>query len=322
MSLHCSSAPASKRFRPRDHEIEAGRLVLRVAAGAGMADAGATPAAAFLWRRAVAAVSALGEGPARYTLGRVLDVLEHGAGADEVTRALVCWGGVLERHRVLGAAAEVYEAAFALAPRDAELALHAARARRLMGERAAAAAHYARVRVLAGAGPLSSHARLGEALLEEDPVAALGDVVAGAVETGEREVAAVALEERARLKRRDGSPDAVADYMEAALLYTEASDRVRVAHALADLLLAKHDAAGAREALVAGLDVCLPAHRPHVVSRLRSVARAQGDQLGLRRWPSAGPSQLVSLAPVRAAGPARPSSAPLLREWRDRLTAV
>lgn len=326
MPLQPSSASTPRARSPRDHEVEAGRLVLRVADLQHAGEAGA-PAGVFVWRRAVAAVDALGDGPGRRVLARALEALyEDDAaerGAPALTRALACWGGVLERHGELDAAIEVYDAAMRHDPGDAELALHAARARRLKGDRTGAAELYARVRALAGIGPLSSYARLGQALLEEDAVSALGAVLSSALEGGELEVAAVALEERARLHRRAGDAEAaVRDLMEAALLYLDASDRVRIAHALADLLLAKHDAAGAREALSAGLDVALPAHRPHLVSRLRSVARAQGDELGLRRWPPSGPSPLVSLAPLRAGRAERPSNAPMLREWRDRLTAV
>lgn len=194
------------------------------------------------------------------------------------------------------------------------------RAHRKAGARDAARALYARVRER-GDGRLGRFSRLGEALLGESPEAGLAPVLDEAEATGEREVAAVALEERAGLRRHAGrAGEAAHDYAAAALRYDDRRDRLRVAHALADVLLGCGDLDGAREALGAALDQAVTAaERRHAVQRLRTLARLQGDQLGLRRYPPEGPAPLVSLMPRRAPAPAAPSMADALRSWRDAL---
>jgi hypothetical protein len=173
-----------------------------------------------------------------------------------------------------------------------------------------------------GDARLARFSALGEALLAELPVEALAEVLADSLAAGDREATAVALEERARLLRRDGrGGDAVLDLMDAARTYEDRRDRVRVAHALSDLLLARGDLAAAREAVAAAADLAGAADIQHSVQRLRAIARAEGDELGLRRWPSVGPSPLTTLMPVRrtAGGGPAASLAPALRRWRDGL---
>jgi hypothetical protein len=143
------------------------------------------------------------------------------------------------------------------------------------------------------------------------------------VKFGEAEVYGVALEERARLHRNSGRVgEAVADYLAAALQYDCAQDRVRVMHAVADLMLARGDLEAARESMYVAFDGAMPAQRGHIVSRLRAVARDQGDEVGLRRWPPAKPSALVSLIGPKRGEPAHVSYAALLRRWRDACTAA
>jgi hypothetical protein len=111
--------------------------------------------------------------------------------------------------------------------------------------------------------------------------------------------------------------DAIADLTAAGLCHPARRDRVRVAHLLADFLLARGDVAAAREALGAALEQSRAGERGRAMERLRAIARLQGDELGLKRWRGAG-ATLVSLMPPR---PARDASmAPAIRAWRDGLS--
>jgi tetratricopeptide (TPR) repeat protein len=317
MTLHqTTAAPAGTPSETRVRELETGRLVERAV----LTCAAGAPGAEFLVARAAAAVAALEPGGVRHTLERAV-VACGGASPDRSAAAgsLVCYGGVLELHHQVEDAARAFDTALALRPEDPELMLHAARAHRKAGRRETALALYRCVRER-GDARLGRFSALGEALLAERPVEALGEVLADAQAAGDRESAAVALEERARERRRAGlAAEAVTDLMEAAATYEDRRDRVRVAHALADLLLARGDVAGAREAVGAAAELSGSRDMHHSVQRLRAFARAEGDELGLRRWPSTGPSPLTTLMPLRrAAGQA--SLAPALRRWRDELT--
>lgn len=311
-----TEAPA----RPRQRELETGQLVgravrLRLSGSSG---------AGFLVRRAGADVAGLDSSGARRALSRTVEALDGRpdgwiGGCGELSGALVSYGGVLERHREKAAAVKAYETALAVRPDDPELMLHAARAHRKAGNREKALALYGRVRER-GDGRLARFSLLGEALLGDRPEEALTRVLVEAEPAGQREVAAVALEERARLHRRASRrAEAVDDLIAAAGFYDDRRDRLRVAHGLADLLLACGDLDAAREALVAALDLALPDERDHAVQRLRTVARAQGDELALRRWPPAGRSALVSLMPPARSSHRAASLAPRVRRWRETL---
>ena len=313
-TLPTSARTASVRTR----ELETGRLLER-ATRARLEDG---QGARFLVARAHADVRGLDAGSARHALARAVEALE-GEAPDrgELAGALVCWGGVLEAHHELEDAVRAFEAALAARPDALDVMLHAARAHRKAGNREAARALYGQVRER-GDGRLGRFSRLGEALLGDSPESALAVVIAEADAAAEREVAAVALEERARLRRAAGrTPECVADYAAAGLRYEERRDRLRVAHVLADVLLASGDTEAAREALGAALELAASAaERRHAVQRLRTLARLQGDELGLRRYPPEGPAPLVSLMPARrAAAREAESMAPALRAWRDAL---
>jgi tetratricopeptide (TPR) repeat protein len=323
LKLISSRTEAEGAGRIRERELEAGRLVLRAVASVGSAAGASLPE--FMVRRARASVERMERSPARAALGRAVNAVADVA-ADEAERraelrqALVCYGGVLERHCVWPAAVEAYETARVVAPLDPEVMLHLARAHRLSGSRAAALELYRAVREVSADARLVRFAEVGGALLAADAVAALTAVLDPAGATVEPEVCAVALEERARLHRNASRTDeAVADYIAAAQVYERTEDCVRIAHALADLMLARGDLAGAREAMYLAHDVALPAQRANVVHRLRAVARAQGDEIGLRRWPSARPASFVSLIGPRRAVTTGRTHAPLLRNWRDQM---
>lgn len=315
-----SAEPAPTRTR----ELETGSLVERAV----RSRLSSGPGARFLARRAARDVASLEPSAARQALSRAVRGIDDAGepwGCPGLSGALVSYGGVLEGHRQRSEAVAAFEAAMAVRPDDPELMLHAARAHRKAGSREAALTLYRRVRQR-GDARLARFSSLGEALLSEDPEEALGRVLEEVGCAGDREVQGVALEERARLRRSAAQwAGAVNDLTAAALSYDDRRDRLRVAHELADLLLACGDLDAAREALVAALELSLPDERDHAVQRLRAVARAQGDELGLRRWPPAGRARLVSLMPARgpAAGAVRAASlAAVVRRWRDRLMAA
>ncbi|MFP4623053.1 MAG: tetratricopeptide repeat protein [Gemmatimonadota bacterium] len=308
----------SERGAEAGRELEAGRLVERAVLASLVDGAGS----GFVAERARREVGALERGPVRRALAMAvegLDVADRG----RVSHALVCYGGVLEERRRRLEAVEAFEAALDVDPESPELMLHAARAHRKAGNREAALALYRRVR-LRGDARLRRFSEVGEALLDEFPDEALSRVLAEAESAGDEEAAGVALEERARLRRRGRTADAIEDYQAAALAYGDRGDRLRVTHALADVLLGCGDLAAAREALLGAVELADEGSRPHAVHRLRSVLRAQGDEVGLRRWRSTGASSLVSLMPApRAASDACESStrAAAVREWREALGA-
>ena len=304
----------------RVRELETGRLVVRAVRQV----LAAAPGSPFLVERARGAVVSLEPSRARQALNRVIEGLARIAKEPEaVADALVCYGGVLEQHHERADAVEVFASALAIQPDRSDLMLHAARSYRVAGEREAALALYRRVREL-NDGSLARFSHLGEALLSRCPEAALDEVLEEAEAVADREVAGVALEERARVRRAGGrSDEAVADYTRAGLRYSDRRDRLRVAHTLADLLLARGDYEATREALGAAAELALSAEeRDHAGQRLRAVARAQGDEIGLRRHPPTRPSSLVTLMPVRRASACADSVAPTVRQWRDALVEI
>lgn len=307
LTVHDPEAPASVRER----ELETGRLVLR-AVGSG------DP---FLVRRTVREVSRLAAGPARRALARAAEGTRTGeCGAAQA--GLVSYGAVLERHGLHGGALEIYRGVLALNGSDACAALHAGRAARKAGKREDALALYRRAAEQARSDRhLALAARIGEALVSESPGVALGDVVRAARAAGEREALAMAREERARVRARERRAGAaLRDLAAAAARYPDRTDRIRVLHAMADLLSARGDLEAAREALLAALEQADASQAGHSIERLRTVARAMGDQVTLRRMRGQGAGGLVMLAPVaKRLVPSSRSLAPRLRRWRSLL---
>jgi tetratricopeptide (TPR) repeat protein len=302
----------------RERELEVGRLVLR-AARAG------DP---FLVRRALKAVGELEAGPARRALRHAVeglaDLSEAGAkNNDAVARGLLGYGAVLERHGVHEGAEEVYRAVLDGSPEDARMMLHVARAARKAGRREEALELYRRAGQQCGS---DVHMRLlvgiGEALLAESPEAALTEVLHAARRADANVAVAVAREERARLRVAARGGGALRDLASAALRYRDPQDRVRVLYRLAELLTARGDLPAAREALLAAQDAGTSAQRGHTVQRLRTVARALGDELELRRSRGQGSGSLVTLAPAgaRRRSAMLSSRTPRIRRLRDILT--
>jgi hypothetical protein len=194
---------------------------------------------------------------------------------------------------------------------------------RRLGDPARALAFYAEARRLDGAeGEIARFASIGEAVVSGDPEGALGPAIRRAVRAGHGEAAAVGLEERARVRRAAGMRrGAIRDLCVAALRFADGIDRGRVAHELADIAMTTGDLATAREALLLALACGAPSQREHARSRLHTMARNQGDRVGMRRWRSmAGPPALVSLAPSRTSG-ATSAAGPVLARLRERLDA-
>jgi tetratricopeptide (TPR) repeat protein len=310
LQLAVTTSPISVRKK----ELEAGRIVLR-------AMTGGHP---FLVRRAHAAVAALDSGPARRPLLRTIEcVAETPDDVAGAVLALLGYGSVLERHGEYREAEQVYRAVLPLRPDDSRIPLHAARAARKAGDRAAALALYRLAGERAGG---DSHMQLlvqvGQALIADEPEHALTSVVAAARTAGNREVEAVAREERARLRqgtRRGGA--ALRDLVAASGRFRDSHDRIRVLHRAAELLTARGDLLAAREALLTALDLASETQRGHTVQRLRTVARAMGDDVALRRTRGQGTTTLVTLAPPRARRAGAPSrTARHLRRVRDSVT--
>ncbi|HSJ24835.1 MAG TPA: tetratricopeptide repeat protein [Longimicrobiales bacterium] len=297
----------------RERELEVGRVVLQAA----------MTGHPFLVRRAGELVTGLENGPARRPLRWTLEQAADGSSATpRVITGLLGYGAVLERHGEHGEAEHVYRAVLELRPRDASVALHVARAARKAGRREEALALYRHAGQCAGG---DTHMQLlvatGEALVSDDPDQRLTAVIVSARRAGKRDAEAVAREERARVRlsaRRGGA--ALRDLLAAAVRFRDAHDRVRVLHRAAELLTARGDLPAAREALLTALDVVPDAHRGHTLQRIRTVARAQGDELELRRSRGRGASPVVTLAPSPARRPAAASAVRHVRRLRDVVT--
>lgn len=304
LSVLAPGAPASVRQR----ELEAGRLVLAAAA-----------AGSFVARRAADDARALGPGPARRALVHAADACRSGDQA-AARSGLLAYGAVLERHGLHVDAGEVYRGVLTLFGDDAHVALHAGRAARRASDRAEAMRLYAiAARHANGETTLTLLARMGAALLADDPIAELASVIHAARRARAWEAYAIGREERARLERAAGrSGAAVRDLVAALRRYPDRQDRMRVLHALADLLIARGDLAGAREALLAALELARPSARGHTVHRLRMLARLMGDELELLRSRGSAAPTIVTLMPPREriARDVR-SLAPRLRRMRD-----
>lgn len=320
--MQVKSRGATSRNRGTATGRSAGAVVLR---GIRLAIEG-SEGAAFVLRRARSEVGALPSTNERRILSKLLDAVtdtEPVDGGVVIAVLLAAYAAEAERARRLDEALEALRLARVLEPRSADLALRAARIARLQGRVQEAARLYARVRALDdGTGAWARLARIGEALVSSDPERELAVALRAAVRAGDAEAAALALEERAALREASGDvAGSVRDLCVAALRYGCARDRARVAHRLADLLSARGDRAGAREALLAALAAGDAEQQAYAMNRLHMHARAEGDELGMRRWrPGAAP--LVALGPGRRAVAGYRSSLPRLRWWRDRLASA
>jgi len=276
----------------------------------------------FLTRRAEREVEAIASGSERALLLRLLRLGEEGW-STAVATMLSDYAAGLEEARRLAEADAVIRLALALSDEEAELALRAARIARLQGERERALVLYGVARELDGGdGSIARLARIGEAVVSDEPEQALSAAVRAAVEAEDGEAAAVGLEERARVRRRLGKRNAAArDLAMAAARYCDPVDRGRVAHQLADLFVAANDPRAAREALLFALNVGDETQRDHARARLHTVSRDLRDHLGMRRWRSFKTPALVSLS-ARPAVAVEESAAPAVARWRERVEAL
>lgn len=277
----------------------------------------------FVAARALREVAALPAGAEASVLRRILILLGEFGGKDRdgwLASYLVGYACELERTHRLAEADAALALARALAPDDAEAALHAGRIARKLGDRERALLSYGAARALDGAeGRIARLAGIGEAIVSAHPLRELRRAVRDAVLAGDTEAAGVALEERARIRRAGGDRrGAGRDLCVAALRYPDAVDRARVAHELADVLLALRDPAAAREALETALALGDAPQREHAQSRLHTLARDGGDEVGARRWRSFRRPSLISLS-VGGGAPTSVSAAPRLRRWRELL---
>ena len=160
---------------------------------------------------------------------------------------------------------------------------------------------------------------MGEAVVSADAAAALGRAMRRALRAGDAEAAAVALEERAAVRRAHGDRGGAArDLLIASCRYADPVDRARVAHALASLTLTAGDADAAREALQVALAWGDAPQRDHARARLHTLSRDLRDQVGMRRWRSFNRPPLVSMSAYRPSLTAR-TLAPRLLRWRETL---
>lgn len=284
-----------------------------------------TPATPFSLRRAQAEVEGMEGGADRAILLRLLherwleDVEEVGPRVD----LLVDYAYELELTRRLPEAEAVLALARAIAPESPGVALHAGRVARKQGSREQALALYRLARALDGAsGKIARLAEIGEAVLAPDPLSHLGRALRRAVRAGDGEAAAVALEERARVRRALGERSGAArDLCIAAVRFTDPVDRARVGHQLADLFTTVGDPLAVREALLLVLAIGDASQRDHAQARLHTVSRDLQDQIGSRRWRSFQRPSLVSLsAPSRTRDAS--SAAPRLARWREQVEAL
>jgi tetratricopeptide (TPR) repeat protein len=307
--LHISETERGERAR----RAAAGALVLRVA----QLSLGGTPDE-FTLRRAHAEVARLEKSAEKSILLRAVRVLEDGGAAAPLSGALVAYACELEKTRRLPEADAAIGLALALDEGSGATALHAARLARKMGDRQRALALYCAARDLDGGdGQIARFAAVGEAVVSDDGIRMLGAVIRRALRAGDAEAAAVGLEERAGLRRAAGDRRGAArDLWSAAARYTDPVDRARAAHELAGAALSLGDAGAAREALLVALAWGDAPQKDHARTRLHTLSRDLGDQVGMRRWRSFQRPSLVSLSAYRPA-PAARSLAPRLLAWRE-----
>lgn len=281
--------------------------------------AGADPAR-FIARRAEVEVRKITGGPERAILTRLLAC--SASDGVRVAQLLSDYSAILEESGRLDEASAVIDLACSMAPTCAAVALRAGRIARLRGQGEQALEHYRRAGELdADDGALARMAAIGVAAVAADPVRALGKAKRVAVRAGDGEAAAVAHEERARVRRLRGDrAGAVRDLALAAARYGDPIDRARIAHQIADVFVAAGDPAAAREALLFALEVGDSSQRDHAVARLHTIAREMNDQLGMRRWRSKSPPPFVSLTGRPSVRTEEPRATSVAR-WRERLLA-
>lgn len=308
---HISETERGERAR----RAAAGALVLRVVE---LSVRGAPDE--FTLRRATAEVERLEKSAEKSILLRALRVMEEGAAAGQLSAALVSYACELEKTRRLAEADASISLALALDEGSGATALHAARLARKMGDRQRALVLYCAARDLDGGdGQIARLAQVGEAVVSDDGVRMLGRVIRRALRAGDAEAAAVGLEERAALRRAAGDRRGAArDLCLAAARFIDPVDRARAAHELAGAALALGDAGAAREALLVALAWGDAPQKDHARTRLHTLSRDLGDQVGMRRWRSFQRPSLVSLSAYRPA-PAGRSLAPRLLRWREAL---
>jgi tetratricopeptide (TPR) repeat protein len=278
-------------------------------------------AAEFLALRVEREIDALPAGSERSLLRRLLLIARGGSGA--LGDVLMEYAAGLEEARRLPEADAVMTLALAVEPARADLALQAGRVARLLGDRDRALDLYRAASELdASGGTVARLAAVGEAVIADDPERALSRVIRRSVDSLDHEAAAVGLEERARVRRSNGDRRGAArDLGFAAARFPDAVDRARVAHQLADLFVAGNDPEAAREALLFALSCGDRSQRDHARSRLHTVSRDLGDQVGMRRWRSFTPPALVSLS-ARPVARVTSSAAPEIARWRERVEAL
>jgi hypothetical protein len=309
-------------------ETERGERARRAAAGALVLHAvqctGAGDPDAFALRRARGELAGLSSCAEKSILSRLLLAAEEGAEPACLGRTLAAYACELERTRRLPEADAAAMLAVALDGAGSETALHAARLARKVGDRQRAHVLYCASRDLdLGGGAIARLAAVGEALVSDAPERGLTRVIRAALRAGDREAAAVGLEERAGVRRLAGDrAGALRDLCMAAGRYADAVDRARVAHELAGTALGGGDADAAREALLAADAWGDAPQRDHARTRLHTLSRDLGDQLGMRRWRASRPPSLVSLSAYRPARARGRSLAPRLRRWRESLGAA
>jgi len=275
----------------------------------------------FLRKRAEREIEGLGAGSERSVLRRLLVVADGGRGS--LGDLLSEYATGLEEARRLPEADAVMTLARAVEGGRADLALRGGRIARLLGQPERALELYRTASDLdAGGGSVARLAAVGEAVIGGDAERALGRAIRAALGAADHEAAAVGLEERARARRSRGDRTGAArDLGFAAARFSDAVDRARAAHQLADLFIAAGDPEAAREALLFALACGDASQRDHARSRLHTVSRDLGDRVGMRRWRSFKAPAMVSLS-ARPTGRVAESAAPGIARWRERVEAL
>jgi tetratricopeptide (TPR) repeat protein len=277
------------------------------------------PGSEFLRRRVEGEIDRFPSGSERAALHRLM-IWSEDPTRPVVIDLLSVYAEGLEEARRLPEAEAVIELARSLAADRADLALRAARLARLQHNSARALELYrAAAELDHSRGAVSRLAAVGEAVVAADPERALSAAVRRAVHAGDQEAAAAGLEERGRVRRARGDRSGAArDLGSAAARFSDAVDRGRVAHQLADLFVAAGDPEAAREALLFALSSGDRSQVEHAQARLHTICRDLGDQLGMRRWRSFSRPSMVSLS-SRPTARTAVSAAPRMSRWRERV---
>jgi len=298
----------------RRRRATVGAMALRVVQSA----LNAEPGYGFLAIRAAAELGTLPRGAERSILRRLVLLAEDGVEAEcgaPLSSLLVDYACELETTQRLPEADAALTLARTVTPGCAEIALHAGRVARKLREPERALQLYVEAQTLdTGGGTIARLAAIGEAVVSADPERALARAIRRAVRAGDAEAAAVALEERARVRRADGRRgDAIRDLCVAVLRFADPVDRARVAHELTDIAMTMGDVETAREALLLAVTCGDGPQRDHARSRLHTLARSHGDEIGMRRWRTFGRPSLVSLTTSRTAAVCSPAARVLAR---------